>query len=98
MNLGKSIQSARKKLKISQGELADASGITQAYLSQIENNKKEPNLSTLKKISETLNIPLPILFFSSLSSEDIPDDKKEAFSLINNSLNNLITSIFTTDK
>jgi len=98
MNLGNSIKSARKKLQISQAYLADACGITQSYLSQIENNKREPNLSLLKIISEKLNIPLPILFFTSLDNEDIPEAKKEAFRLINTSLNNLITSIFISEK
>jgi transcriptional regulator with XRE-family HTH domain len=95
MNLGNSIKIFRKKFNISQADLAAACGITQAYLSQIENNKKEPNLSILKIIGEKLNVPLPILFFTALDTTDIPAEKRENFNLINSSLNNLIASVFT---
>ena len=66
MNLGDTIYNLRKNKGLAQIELAKMTGITQAYLSGIENNKREPNLSTLKKLSENLGIPLPIIFFFSL--------------------------------
>ena len=66
MDLGKTIKKIRKQKRQTQGEFALSCGITQTYLSQIESNLKEPNLSTLKSISESLNVPLPILFFLSL--------------------------------
>ena len=97
MNLGESIKSLRKRKNISQGELALSCKITQAYLSQIENNRKEPNLATLKTISKELDVPLPIIFYTAMSEEDIPDSKKEAFGMINPSLNNLISSIFLSE-
>ncbi|WP_319231092.1 helix-turn-helix transcriptional regulator [Draconibacterium orientale] len=94
MNLGDAIKTQRKRLNLSQGELAGAMGITQAYLSQIEKNKKEPNLSTLKLLSEKLDIPLPVLFFKSLDDSDVPNEKKEAYGIINKSLNEMVNSIF----
>lgn len=95
MNLGNSIKSFRKRLTMSQADLAKACGISQTYLSQIENNKREPNLSTLKLIGDKLDVPLPILFFISLDGDDIPDDKKEFYNIIHSSLSDLISSIFT---
>ena len=46
MNLGQAIKDLRKTKGIKQGDFAIECGITPAYLSQIENNKREPNLST----------------------------------------------------
>ena len=86
MNIGKVIRDARKQKGQTQNEFALSCKITQTYLSQIENNSKEPNLSTLKMISEKLDIPLPILFFMSLNEEDISPEKREAFAIINPSL------------
>ena len=51
MNLGNVIKNTRKKKGQTQTEFASLCGITQTYLSQIENNSKEPNLSILKVIS-----------------------------------------------
>ena len=63
MDLGSVIKKIRKQKELTQNEFASLCGITQTYLSQIENNLKEPILSTLKSISEKLNMPLPIMFF-----------------------------------
>lgn len=67
MDLGQTIKSIRKQKGLKQNQFAALCDITQAYLSQIENNLKEPNLSTLKVISNNLETPLPILFFFHLT-------------------------------
>ena len=94
MNIGKVIKDTRKQQGQTQKEFATSCEITQTYLSQIENNSKEPNLATLKKISANLNIPLPILFYMSLNEEDISPEKREAFEIINPSVKSLINEFF----
>jgi XRE family transcriptional regulator, regulator of sulfur utilization len=94
MNLGLTIKNIRKQKGLKQNTFADLCDITQAYLSQIENNLKEPNLSTLKVISEKLDTPLPILFFLSLETNDVPEHKKQAFGLIAPSVKSLINEFF----
>lgn len=94
MQLGATINTVRKQRGFNQGELADMIGMTQSYMSLIEKDKKEPNLTTLKKISEALNLPLPILFFLSLDNDDIPERKQEAFNLIGPSLRSMIGEFF----
>jgi len=79
---------------MTQSELAVACGITQTYLSQIENNTKEPNLSTLKEIGNNLEVPLPILFFLSLEEQDLLSSKAEAFRTLSPSVNKLINDYF----
>jgi len=94
MNLGNAIKNQRKIIGMSQGELAKQIQKTQSYLSLIEKNKKEPNLSVLKEISEVLQMPLPILFFKSIEETDIKEDKKFIF----NSLDAIINSVFLDEK
>lgn len=94
MNIGKAIAQIRKQKGVKQNTLAKKSGITQTYLSQIENNLKEPNISTLKKICHQLSIPLPILFFVSMDDNDILPEKREAFKVLFPSINSMITEFF----
>ena len=94
MNLGNAIKSRRVSKGINQLELANRCNITQSYLSQIENNLKEPNLSTLKKIAEVLEVPLPLLFFLSLDENDVAEEKRRDFIIINNSIKSLVSSYF----
>lgn len=94
MNLGTVIKNIRKQRGQTQQEFASSCGITQTYLSQIENNSKEPNLSTLKEISNNLGLPLPILFFLSLNEEDISPEKREAFEKLNPPVKTLINDFF----
>lgn len=92
MKLGNAIKEIRKQKKIPQEILAEKCGITQAYLSLIENDKKEPNLSKLKDISKALDTPLPLIFYMSLSEDDISDSKKNMFTQINPSVKDLISN------
>lgn len=94
MDLGTTIRNIRKQRRQTQNEFAFSCGITQTYLSQIETNSKEPNLSTLKEISICLDIPLPILFFLSLNNEDVKPEKRDAFNLINPSVKSLVNEFF----
>lgn len=97
MDLGTIIKETRKEKQYTQKAFAELCTISQTYLSQIESNRKEPNLSTLKVIAKNLGLPLPILFFKSLTSDDIPNGKKDAFETISPFFNNLIKSILPDD-
>ncbi len=94
MNLGNTIKIIRSKRGIRQNELAESTNLSQTYLSQIENNQKEPNLSTLKQICACLDVPLPVVFFLSLDEDDVPGNKKEAFKLVAPAINNFISEFF----
>src|SRR5580658_4758855 len=94
MNLGNTIKNIRKHKGFSQGEFAIICGITQTYLSQIENNLKDPNLSVLKTIAEKLSVPLPILFFLSLNEADVQPEKRELFKDIDPLVKRVIDELF----
>jgi transcriptional regulator with XRE-family HTH domain len=94
MDLGNAIKNIRQQKGIKQNSLAEKSGISQTYLSQIENNAKEPNISTLKNICEHLKVPLPVLFFLAIDSNDISPEKRNAFKHLAPSINSMITEFF----
>ncbi len=48
----------RKYRGLSQQELAEISGVSQAFIAQIETGKKEGSLKTLKKLAVALSISL----------------------------------------
>lgn len=54
-------------------ELAKKLEISQSYLSEIENGKKEPNLDLLRKYSEIFKIKVSTLLFF---SEELEKDEK----------------------
>ena len=94
MDLGNTIKIIRTKRKIRQNDLAERCNLSQTYLSLIENNQKEPNISTLKQICLCLDVPLPFVFFMSLDEQDIQVNKKEAFKLVAPAINNFISEFF----
>lgn len=94
MNLGKTIKKIRTVRGINQEALSNFCGITQAYLSLIENNKKEPTLNTLEKIALGLEIPLSVLIYLSTSESDINIKKNDFYKAIDESFRKLIAKEF----
>jgi len=60
-NLGDKIRTLRKKLGMTQKELAGQVGLTPSFISQLEKNLISPSLDSLLKLSEKLNTQ-PIYF------------------------------------
>lgn len=58
MTIGENIKKARKKKGITQKELGDKLGITQSSIAMFENDKTNIKLSTIRKISEALELPM----------------------------------------
>jgi len=54
--LGENLRKLRLQKKLSQGDLAKALNVDRAYISNIENGRMNPTLSTLEKIAKALNI------------------------------------------
>ena len=94
MDIGNTIKKIRIQKGFKQNEFAEKCELTQAYLSKIESNQKEPALSVLKTIAGALETPLPVLFFHSLTMEDIDPKKRDAFQIILPSIKGMIESFF----
>lgn len=56
MSLGKTLASLRKEIKLTQHQLASALKITRGALSMYELDKREPDNSTLIKISDYFDV------------------------------------------
>ena len=54
--LGKNLKRIRTKKKMSQGDIARALDVHRAYVSGIENGKRNPTLATIKKLADALGV------------------------------------------
>lgn len=77
MNIGNAILLARTKRKLSQAALAERAGISVSYLSMLERSKRDPALSTLKRVANALGMPLEILFFLGAESGELTGLNRE---------------------
>lgn len=93
MNYGEVIKKIRKEtVKENQMDFASRLGITQAYLSKIENNVQVPSSTMIKEISKHSGIPLQVVFWQTLTIDDIPKEKKDAFVMVKPMIDELIKS------
>lgn len=54
--LGENLRKLRLEKDMSQGDLANALNVDRAYISNIENGRMNPTLSTLEKLARALGI------------------------------------------
>ena len=94
MNIGETIRVLRKEKNIKQFELADSSGVSQTYLSQIEKGVKTPTIDILKKICASLEVPFEVVAFLGLDSENLSADKKDVYNKFHPVISGLIKEIF----
>lgn len=94
MDLGSAIKNARKQKQIKQNAFAELCDISPTYLSQVENNLKEPTIGTLEVIAKNLEMPLPILFFMALDQKDISPEKQSAYKLLVPSVQSMVKEFF----
>ncbi|WGO84688.1 helix-turn-helix domain-containing protein [Arsenophonus apicola] len=71
MNIGQAIKLCRTQRGFSQTELAQQAECSVSYLSMLENNKRDPTLSTMTKIANALRIPVGIIFFLGAEGDDL---------------------------
>lgn len=66
MDIGKMLKDTRSVSGLSQTECAKLIGVTQPYLSCLENNKKTPSIPFLIKFADINRTYLPLMFASCL--------------------------------
>ena len=82
---GKIIQSFRRNFKISQAELCSITGISEKYLSAVENDKRAIGLEVASKIAVFFNFDPALLLFPAGLEElhsQYSDIRKQAKKLI----------------
>jgi transcriptional regulator with XRE-family HTH domain len=93
MDIGTSIKSIRKKLGITQYELAERCNLSQTSLSQIETGLKRPSTKTINKICDVLEIPESIIYLLAMQDVDIPETKKDIYKMVYPSIKSLALQI-----
>lgn len=85
MNLSK-IKELRKEKGLSQKRLANMLEVSPSYIQKIESNKKNPSISTLKKISDALNVEMSLLLNNDGNNNRDDDNCKNKNSYIDSGL------------
>ena len=62
MKFGQNIKQIRKRMNMSQKELATKMEISQSYLSDIESGRKNLSIKTVKKLAGSLGLSVTDLF------------------------------------
>lgn len=61
MDIGSTIRAIRKRKNITIAQLCEETGLSQGFMSQMENNKTSPSISTLESVARALKVPLAYL-------------------------------------
>ena len=89
MIISERIKELRKSKSLTQDELAAKSNLSKNAIWNYENNKRQPNIETLKKIANALDIPVsellgePVSMFSGPGGEQL---KRALLMPINNDI------------
>ena len=94
--IGDGIKLARKRVGITQIDLAKKIKSKQATLSFIETNKHRPSAKMLEKISYALDVPIPILYWLGFKREEISDEKKEIYDILKPSIDEAMEQMWKT--
>ena len=70
-HVGRAVWRRRKQIGQTLAELSEASGISAAMISRIENGQSSASLSSLQQIAKALGVPVISLFEYTLQSTDI---------------------------
>jgi transcriptional regulator with XRE-family HTH domain len=89
MNIGLAIKSIRRKLAITQYDLAEKCELSQTSLSQIETGVKRPSQKTINKICRVLDIPESIIYIVAMQEADVPPSKRGVYELVYPSIKSL---------
>lgn len=93
MQIGKSILALRKAANMTQGQVADQIGTTQAYLSKIEQNQKVPSFDIIQKLGDFYGVPVAFVLWGAVEEKDVSPEKREIFKQIKPLVDSLISQL-----
>ncbi len=97
MNIGLAIKAIRKKLSITQYELAERCELSQTSLSQIETGVKRPSQRTINKVCTVLDIPESVIYIVAMQEADVPPSKKGVYELVYPSIKSLALQMVSSE-
>ena len=88
MTIGSTLKLLRVSSNLTQSSLAKDLNVTANYLSLIENNRKEPSLTFLKRFSKRLDAPLGYFLWLCLEENSSSEEL-----VLKNNMNDLLVNI-----
>jgi transcriptional regulator with XRE-family HTH domain len=79
MNYGKAVRLLRESKKLSQTDLANACGLTQIAISNIETNKSHPHQSTIERLAFSLDTTESVLTILAMGKDDFPKVNEDLY-------------------
>jgi len=79
MDIGLALKTLRKEIGLKQSEIAKRSNISVTALYNIENGLSFPSKETIDRLCTAIGVPVAYLLFYSITDEDLPESKREAF-------------------
>lgn len=64
-------------MRMPQGELAEACGLSASYISQVEKEARTPSLSAVERISRALGVPVRLLTLLAADDDDLRGTTQE---------------------
>jgi transcriptional regulator with XRE-family HTH domain len=77
MTIGDNIKRFRKERNITQSEFAQKAEISQSYLSDLENNRKNISTKTLENLAEKFNVSTTYLTTGNKLLTDLTEDERQ---------------------
>jgi transcriptional regulator with XRE-family HTH domain len=63
----------RQQQKLSRGEMEARTGLSESYISNLENGRTVPDLETLEKLAVALKVPLNVFFYDGNEPPKLPN-------------------------
>ncbi|CAG7651541.1 HTH-type transcriptional regulator SutR [Paenibacillus solanacearum] len=81
MQIGTTIRAIRQRRGITLGQLCEGTGLSQGFMSQVENNKTSPSLATLETIADYFNVPIAYLLLKQEERMSVVRQSERTFSM-----------------
>ena len=94
MDISAALKQVRKETTtLNQSEFAEKLGITQTYLSLLENGHKMPSLDLLLVYGELTKIPVSVILFMGMEEKDVKKSKLKVFRELKPTIDKLIKEV-----
>lgn len=94
MKIGEVIKILIKNRGFSQNEVAKRIGKSSTALSQIVKGVYNPQPDTLERLSNVLDVPTSVIYFLSISEDDVPEENRALFKALAPSMEKYMLDVF----
>jgi transcriptional regulator with XRE-family HTH domain len=84
LKIGTAIKQARTLRGITQSELSQRAKLSITYISEIENEKKDPSMQALRSIATAIGLDAPMILLLAMQDSDVSEEHRTAFNALRN--------------